>query len=196
MEGDVTAIERVHRGMSNSLLWLTLLFFFLIITYILNIDSVYFLPILIITIAMNVGLMSIYFGFSKRRNWAYKLAMAHWLFLILICSFVGILDLLSGLQGDVISLIMAGMLFFISIGMVKRFSTFFNPLFLAWYLGQSNQMLATSKLEVNEMMGACPNCLSLLAVKPSELSRGDLCPNCGEHLVTEETFRKYSFEEE
>ena len=196
MESDITAIERVHRGMSSSLLWLTLLFFFLMITDIVNLESAYILPIGIITIAINAGLMTIYFGFSKRRNWAYKLAMVHWLFLILLCSFVGILRLLDGLGGDVISLIMAAMLFFISIGMVKRFSTFSNPLFLAWYLGQANQMLATSKLEGNEMMGACPNCLSLLAVKPLELSRGDLCPNCGEHLVSEETYRKYSFEEE
>ena len=196
MENDITAVERVHRGMSSSLLWLTLLFFFLMITYIVNLESAYALPIGIITTAMNAGLMTIYFGFSKRRNWAYKLAMVHWLFLILLCSFIGILDLLAGLGGNVISLIMAAMLFFISIGLVKRFSTFSNPLFMAWYLGQANQMLATSKLEGNEMMGACPNCLSLLAVKPLELSRGDLCPNCGEHLVSEETYRKYSFEEE
>lgn len=196
MEGDITAIERVHRGMSSSLLWLSLLFFFLVFSFISSLDSSIAITLGIISIAFNAILLSIYFGFLRRRNWAYKFAMAHWLFLILICSFTGILNLITGLQGEILSLIMSGMLFFISVGLVKRFSTFSNPLFIAWYLGKSNQILAASKLEGNEMMGACPHCLSLLAVKPLELSRGDLCPNCGGDLVSEETYSRFSILEE
>ncbi len=91
---------------------------------------------------------------------------------------------------------MAIMLVFIIIGMGKRFRTFSNPLFIAWYIGQSSSMLSSSKLQTNEMMGACPHCLSILAVKPLELSGEDLCPNCGEKLVSQEVVAKFSGEEE
>jgi len=150
-----------------------------------------FISILTLTVGMTV-----YYGFSRRKVWAYRLAIVHWLFLILICSLITLLDLISGIQGSVMSAIMAIMLIFIVIGMVKRFTTFSNPMFMAWYIGQSTHILASSKLQSNEMMAACPHCLSILAVKPLDLSGADLCPNCGEKLVSDEVVAKFSTEEE
>ena len=128
--------------------------------------------------------------------WAYRLAIGHWLFLILVCSFIAILDLISGIGGDIISLIMSGMLFFISIGMVKRFKTFTNPLFIAWYFADSQHLLASAQLNDGEMMGACPHCWSILAIKPLELNTEDKCPQCGGMLVSEETAKQFSDDEE
>ena len=196
MEKDNSSIERVHRGMSSSLLWLTLLFFFIMMSVIVNSNIQFASLIGIFSIAIMVGLMSIYFGFNNRRAWAYKFAMGHWLFLIVICMLIAIQDLFIGLSGNILSLIMAGMLIFISVGMIKRFPTFSNPIFMAWYLGHTSKLLATSNLENDEMMGACPNCLSLLAVKPLELHHEDKCPNCNMNLVSRETYDKFGNEEE
>nr|AIF19000.1 hypothetical protein [uncultured marine group II/III euryarchaeote KM3_85_C06] len=196
MDKDLATIQRVHRSMSSTLLWLTLLFFFLLISFSLSLDGTLrqigsFASIL--TLAAG---MSIYYGFSRRKIWAYRLAIVHWLFLILICSLIAIIDLIGGIQGSVMSAIMAIMLIFIVVGMVKRFTTFSNPMFMAWYIGQSTNILASSKLQLNEMMAACPHCLSILAVKPLDLSGSDLCPNCGEKLVSDEVVAKFSTEEE
>tara|TARA_Y100000588_G_C14201626_1_gene902757 strand:+ start:1105 stop:1695 length:591 start_codon:yes stop_codon:yes gene_type:complete len=196
MEKDNSSIERVHRGMSSSLLWLTLLFFFIMMGMIVSLQISLASLIGILSIGMMVGLITIYFGFNNRRPWAYKFAMAHWLFLILICILIGIQNLLVGVSGDILALVMSGMLIFISVGMIKRFSTFSNPIFIAWYLGKTNKIIATTNLDENEMMGACPNCLSLLAVKPLELHHEDKCPNCNMKLVSDETYHKFANEEE
>tara|TARA_B100001750_G_scaffold247095_1_gene271678 strand:- start:1034 stop:1582 length:549 start_codon:yes stop_codon:yes gene_type:complete len=182
--------------MSSSLLWLSLLFFFILMSTIATLNIQFASIIGFLCIAIMVGLMSIYFGFRNRRQWAYKLAMGHWLFLIMICIIIAIQDLYIGISGNILSLLMAGMLIFISVGMIKRFPTFSNPIFIAWYLGHSNKLLATSNLDDGEMMGACPNCLSLLAVKIFELSHNDKCPNCNQNLVSDEIYQKYSDEEE
>ena len=196
MDGDLATIQRVHRSMSSTLLWLTLLFFFLLLSFSLSLDGVLSQVGMLISILTLTAGMTIYYGFSRRKIWAYRLALVHWLFLILICSLITIIDLISGIQGSIMSAIMAIMLIFIVIGMVKRFTTFSNPLFMAWYIGQSTSILSTSELQSNEMMGACPHCLSILAVKPLELSGEDLCPNCGEKLVSDEVVSKFSGEEE
>ncbi|PXY74132.1 MAG: hypothetical protein CXX81_22525 [Methanobacteriota archaeon] len=196
MDGDLATIQRVHRSMSSTLLWLTLLFFFLLLSFSLSLDGVLSQVGMLISILTLTAGMTIYYGFSRRKIWAYRLALVHWLFLILICSLITIIDLISGIQGSIMSAIMAIMLIFIVIGMVKRFTTFSNPLFMAWYIGQSTNILASSELQSNEMMGACPHCLSILAVKPLELSGEDLCPNCGEKLVSDEVVSKFSGEEE
>ena len=196
MDGDLATIQRVHRSMSSTLLWLTLLFFFLLLSFSLSLDGVLSQVGMLISILTLTAGMTIYYGFSRRKIWAYRLALVHWLFLILICSLITIIDLISGIQGSIMSGIMAIMLIFIVIGMVKRFTTFSNPLFMAWYIGQSTNILASSELQSNEMMGACPHCLSILAVKPLELSGEDLCPNCGEKLVSDEVVSKFSGEEE
>ena len=196
MERDLATIERVHRSMSSTLLWLTLLFFFLLISFSLNLDGTLLqIGTFASILTLSAGL-AIYFGFSRRKIWAYRLAIMHWIFLILICSLITVLDLISGLQGSIMSAIMAIMLIFIIVGMVKRFTTFSNPMFMAWYIGQSTNILASSKLQSNEMMAACPHCLSILAVKPLELSGSDLCPNCQEKLVSDEIVAKFSSEEE
>ncbi len=196
MDGDLATIQRVHRSMSSTLLWLTLLFFFLLLSFSLNLEGSLLQIGTSISILILAAGMTIYYGFSRRKIWAYRLALVHWLFLILICSLITIIDLISGIQGNIMSAIMAIMLVFIIIGMGKRFRTFSNPLFIAWYIGQSSSMLSSSKLQTNEMMGACPHCLSILAVKPLELSGEDLCPNCGEKLVSQEVVAKFSGEEE
>ncbi|MBT4059436.1 MAG: hypothetical protein HOE69_03920 [Euryarchaeota archaeon] len=196
MEDELGTIERVHRSMSSTLLWLTLLFFFLLLSFLSNVGfTIDSLPG-IFCIALFIGGMSVYFGFSRRRIWAYKFAIVHWICLILVCSLISLLDLRAGINGDIMAAIMAAMLIYITFGMVKRFSTFSNPLFVAWYIGQGNNILASSKLNDDEMMGACPNCLSILAVKPIELSSEDLCPNCGERLVSQAFVEKFNLEEE
>ena len=196
MDKDLATIQRVHRSMSSTLLWLTLLFFFLLLSFSMSMKGSFFqIGIFISILTLTVG-MTVYYGFSRRKVWAYRLAIVHWLFLILICSLITLLDLISGIQGSVMSAIMAIMLIFIVIGMVKRFTTFSNPMFMAWYIGQSTHILASSKLQSNEMMAACPHCLSILAVKPLDLSGADLCPNCGEKLVSDEVVAKFSTEEE
>lgn len=196
MDKDLATIQRVHRSMSSTLLWLTLLFFFLLLSFSTGLKgSLFQIGIFISILTLTVG-MTIYYGFSRRKVWAYRLAIVHWLFLILICSLITLLDLISGIQGSVMSAIMAILLIFIVIGMVKRFTTFSNPMFMAWYIGQSSNILASSKLQSNEMMAACPHCLSILAVKPLDLSGADLCPNCGNKLVSDEVVAKFSTEEE
>jgi len=196
MDKDLATIQRVHRSMSSTLLWLTLLFFFLLLSFSTSQKgSLFQIGMFISILTLTVG-MTIYYGFSRRKIWAYRLAIVHWLFLILICSLITLLDLYRGIQGDVMSVIMAIMLIFIVIGMVKRFTSFSNPMFMAWYIGQSSNILASSKLQSNEMMAACPHCLSILAVKPLDLSGADLCPNCGDKLVSDEVVAKFSAEEE
>lgn len=196
MDRDLATIQRVHRSISSTLLWLTLLFFFLLFTFSMNLEgSLLQIGTFISILTLTAG-MTIYYGFSRRKVWAYRLAIVHWLFLILICSLITILDVISGVQGSIMSAIMALMLIFIIVGMVKRFTTFSNPMFIAWYIGESANILASSKLASNEMMAACPQCLSLLAVKPLDLSGEDLCPNCGEKLVSDAVVAKFSNEEE
>ncbi len=196
MEKDLATIQRVHRSMSSTLLWLTLLFFFLLISFSLGLDGTVLQIGTFASILVLAAGMSIYYGFSRRKIWAYRLAIVHWLFLILICSLITLIDLIAGIQGSIMSAIMAIMLIFIIVGMVKRFTTFSNPMFMAWYIGQSSNVLASSQLQTNEMMAACPHCLSILAVKPLELSGSDLCPNCGEKLVSDEVVAKFYNEEE
>lgn len=196
MERELATITRVHRSMSSTLLWLSLLFFFLLLTVAFSIESTPGQIAKIISVLTLAAGMTIYYGFSRRKIWAYRLAIVHWLVLILICSIIAFLDMLSGIKGDFLSAIMAIMLIFIVVGMVKRFSTFSNPMFMAWYIGQSNNILAATNLNENEMMGACPHCLSILAVKPLELTALDLCPNCSERLVSESVVAQFAGEEE
>ena len=83
-----------------------------------------------------------------------------------------------------------------NVGMVKRFKTFTNPLFIAWYFADSQHLLASAQLKDGEMMGACPHCWSILAIKPLELNTEDKCPQCGGMLVSEETAKQFSDDEE
>ncbi len=150
----------------------------------------------ILTVVMLAGGITIYYGFSRRKIWAFRLASVQWVFLIIVCGFIATLDIMAAVKGNFMSGLMALLLIFIIVGMVRRFSTFSNPIFVAWYLGNANQIIASGDLQEGEMLAACRHCLSILAVKPLELSQSDNCPNCGEGLVSPELVEKLALEEE
>ncbi len=49
-------------------------------------------------------------------------------------------------------------------------------------------------LEDGEMLAACPSCLAVLAIRPTQLGGADRCPHCGGALVSQDLINKYTEE--
>tara|TARA_B100001996_G_scaffold167781_1_gene127888 strand:- start:56 stop:268 length:213 start_codon:yes stop_codon:yes gene_type:complete len=60
-------------------------------------------------------------------------------------------------------------------------------MFRAWYDGLNPAIGHDISLQAEEVLASCPNCSSLLAVKPLELDYNEKCPMCGERLVSRES---------
>jgi hypothetical protein len=188
-------IESVHRAMASTVLWMSLLSLILLFT---ALDSMGLLssPFAILLLGITFGGSAyLYHGFSKRQPWALGPTKLLWLFLMSMCALFGLIDVLSALNGSIISGLLAIMLFYVVYTMGKRFKNFSNPMFVSWYFGSAAGGMHSLSLLENEVMASCPNCLSILAVKPFELTADELCPNCNCRLISEETVAKFSEEE-
>lgn len=189
------ALERLFKSICNTLLFLSLLVFFLALTMLVSLPKGDAGNLGFFTAIAMVLMMANYIGFRKKTKWAIRYIRIHWIFLMVVCAIIGLSDLNAGLNGDFISLALAVMLAMIVIGMYKRLPTFTNFLFLAWYHGENNILTAAMNLNEGEVVGACPECSSLLAVIPSLLSGNEICPHCGGRLVSQETIDKFAEEE-
>lgn len=184
-------IEAVHRAMASTVLWMSLLSLILLFS---GLDSVGLLssPFAMVLLGITfAGTAYMYFGFKNQKAWALTPTKLLWLFLMGMCAIFGIIDLLAAMNGNLISGILAMMLFYVVYTMGKRFKNFTNPMFVSWYYGVAAGGVHSLSLLEDEVMAACPNCLSILAVKPFELTADELCPNCGARLVSESTAKKF-----
>lgn len=185
-------IESVHRAMASTVLWMSLLSLILLFS---GLDSMGLLssPFALIFLGVTfAGSAFLYHGFSNQKPWALGPTKILWLFLMSMCAVFGLIDILSALNGSLISGLLAIMLFYVVYTMGKRFKNFGNPMFVSWYFGSAVGGIHSLSLLENEVMASCPNCLSILAVKPFELTADELCPNCNARLVSEETVSKFS----
>jgi uncharacterized paraquat-inducible protein A len=68
-------------------------------------------------------------------------------------------------------------------------------MFHAWYDGKSPAFNQNIALQPDEVLASCPNCQSLLAVKPLNIRIDERCPKCEWRLVSEESIALYGEEE-
>ncbi len=195
MDGQSEAIERLYKSLTNTLLFLSLLVFFLSVTMVVSDRDGASSAQGLLTAFVMVMMMIVYIGFRSRKEWAIKWARVHWVFLMFVCGIVGFADIMSGLNGDFLSLALGVMLAMIVFGMYRRLPTFNNPLFIAWYLGREDFLAATLNLNEGEVAASCPHCNSLLAVIAHKLNPDDICPLCSGRLVSVETVEKFAEEE-
>ena len=180
-------LEALHRQISFVMIG-TIFLFALFVWSILNgISSGFGWVVIFPCIILGM----IWSGFRNRKEWAYPFAVGLNAAAIVLFGLISIMFLLSG---DALSMLLGILLLFTAIASTRRLNIMRNALFKAWYLGLEIPMYGMN-LQQGEIYASCPNCSSILAIRPAQLSHDDDCPSCGSNLVSEDTVQRVREEE-
>jgi len=120
-------------------------------------------------------------SFKNKRKNGDKAGIIILIILSIIFLLVGLQDLASGEDSDII---LGLLLLLLSFSTFRRIKTIRNPIYRNWYREKKeNNIQLMNQLEEEEVLATCPSCSTLLAVIPSKLSEDDKCPNCNGNLV-------------
>ena len=102
---------------------------------------------------------------------------------LLMCGFALIV---SGMvMFSFVQLFQGALYILLGVSSLRRIGTLRSEAFMQWYSGSGSNSIAGGMLNEGEVLAACPNCHSILAVIPVELKVGDRCPSCNGFLVKE-----------
>ena len=135
----------------------------------------------------------IYGGYRNRKPWAYWPAVS---ILFLASLMFGLLALINLIQAVLVGYF-TGLLFvflmgWASLGSARRAIFHWHPGYRSGYLRKTP--IESFDLEDGEMLAACPSCLAVLAIRPTQLGGADRCPHCGGALVSQDLINKYTEE--
>lgn len=143
---------------------------------------------------LMLSTLLVYAGYRNRKPWAYwpsvGVLMAACLVFIANALYSVVL-LVAG--GYISNLLFVALFSWAALGSGRRALFHWHPGYRAGYLRKGPRSDFT--LEDGEMLAACPQCLAVLAIRPTMLGDADRCPHCGGALVSQSLISKYNDEE-
>ena len=138
-------------------------------------------------------------GYFNRESWALSCVIGMWIVVIALCFVMMILEFMAATNGStgMWGYFQGFLMLFLCWSMNQRLRVMRHPLFKAWYSGRTGELSQDIALLPDEVLATCPQCHSLLAVQPLNLSSTDRCPKdgCNARLVSPESIALYSEEE-
>ncbi len=182
-------MESLHRQISFSLIFTAILF--MILTLILNINSIIILSLIYFFVAFQFTVWS---TFKKKSNGALMPAMLNLLICSVLFGSMSLFCLALGLSYGDFSYLLSGILFLLATSSSwKRLRILRDPIFRGWYNGLKINFEA---MKINEeTIVSCHSCESILAIDTNKFSIDLKCPTCNMYLVSELT-RNMLLEEE
>lgn len=144
------------------------------------------------SVVLAVLFGSVWTGYRARKPWAYWPAVAAMSLTFLFFIVLVLLYLWSGLQGDLLNVLLAFLMLWAAVGTVRRVRVHLLPTYQAAYAERPVDLEAS--LEPGEMLAACPHCLAVLAIRPEALSGEDRCPHCNGALVSPDMVARHDEE--
>ena len=182
-------MESLHRQISFSLVFTAILF--IILTLILNINSMIILGIVYFFIATQLTVWS---SFKKKSKNAIMPAMLNLLICSVLFGSMSVFCLALGLSFGDFSYLLSGVLFLLATSSSwKRLRILRDPIFKGWYQGLKINFEA---MRLNrETVVSCHNCESILAIDVTKFGIDLKCPTCNDYLVSELTINSFTEEE-
>lgn len=143
---------------------------------------------------LMLSTLLVYAGYRNRKPWAYWPSVG---VLIAAClvfianALYSVVLLVAG--GYISNLLFVALFSWAALGSGRRALFHWHPGYRAGYLRKGPRSDFT--LEDGEMLAACPQCLAVLAIRPTMLGDADRCPHCGGALVSQSLISKYNDEE-
>ena len=175
--------EKIHKGTALVLLvdalivaWITTQFLALVITS----SS----TLLIVAFLLFSVLLQVWAKYRNKKKSAYGPASIIFSVAALYFGILTLNNIYYGLTGNITFLFIAllmGYVCFNTIGRVRMHSK-------QWYRDCYNGTFEIPETELSEgeMLAACPSCMAILAIVPTQLSTSDRCPHCNNYLVTQD----------
>jgi hypothetical protein len=134
-------------------------------------------------------------AYFRKDNWSLPWVTMIWIVSIAACFLMMMIEISYAINGDTWAVVQSGLLLFLCWSMLQRLRFLRHPIFQAWFEGVTSHSIHHERLQSDEVLALCPNCQSLLAIRPMNLSPTDECPNCGGILVSQETINQFPEEE-
>ena len=187
-------IAHIHRGTSFIVLVDGAIVVYLLATALASMNLLQGTPG---TVFLATGVFTslyIYSGYRNRKAWAYWPAVSILFLASLMFGLLALINLLQAiLAGYLTGLLFVFLMGWAALGSARRAIFHWHPGYRSGYLRKAP--MESFDLEDGEMLAACPHCLAVLAIRPTQLGGADRCPHCGGALVGQELINKYSDEE-
>jgi hypothetical protein len=134
-------------------------------------------------------------AYFRKDNWSLPWVTMIWIVSIAACFLMMMIEISYAINGDTWAVVQSGLLLFLCWSMMQRLRFLRHPIFQAWFDGVSSHGMHHIPLQSDEVLASCPNCQSLLAIRPMKLSITDECPNCETKLVSQGTINQFPEEE-
>ena len=192
-------IEANHLALAHRQSGMMLIFTLALIGFLLfaSLSSIVGIFTLILLFLPSPFLVIVVRGYFQRESWALPWVMTIWMLSIGLCFLLMIFEFVAASMGvtDSWGYLQGFLLLFLCWSMTQRLRLLRHPMFQAWYDGKTPAINRDIALQQDEILASCPNCQSLLAVKPLSMKTDERCPKCEARLVSEESIALYSEEE-
>ena len=192
-------IEANHLALAHRQSGMMLIFTLALIGFLLfaSLSSIVGIFTLILLFLPSPFLVIVVRGYFQRESWALPWVMTIRMLSIGLCFLLMIFEFVAASMGvtDSWGYIQGFLLLFLCWSMTQRLRLLRHPMFQAWYDGKTPAINRDIALQQDEILASCPNCQSLLAVKPLSMKTDERCPKCETRLVSEESIALYSEEE-
>ena len=145
------------------------------------VSSLSLFALLATALIIPIGVVSIIMLYRKSEG-GLNVAIANLALTGSLLLLIGILGLYFYITGSKGSILLPIALTLLGVSTLRRIPTLRNDTYVAWY--QSFSSSTTISSGDREVLTVCPVCSSILAIIPSILSPTDICPNCGNKLVS------------
>ena len=174
----MSPLERLHKQTSNIILATSLMIVFLVWDILRNFGDLQYGALIVGSL-----LLLAWYSFKTKQSFGIILSQIQLGIAAFIFSIFGFINLLYGLEGSVLNLVLGGLMVYMTISSFRRIKLLNNAIFVSWYMGFDLTSSLGPDLNQGEILAMCPNCSSILAIQPGLLSKDDKCPNCEGFLV-------------